>query len=51
MTYQAPDKNGFYGNYGGRFVPETLMEAVKELELAMKHQKQMKFFKKNWLTI
>ena len=32
MTYQAPDKNGFYGNYGGRFVPETLMTAVLELD-------------------
>lgn len=30
--YQAPDQNGFYGDFGGRFVPETLMHAVKELE-------------------
>ncbi|MBP1041674.1 tryptophan synthase subunit beta [Vagococcus sp. BWB3-3] len=31
MTYEAPTKNGFYGQYGGQFVPESLMKAVKEL--------------------
>lgn len=46
MTYQAPDKNGFYGNYGGRFVPETLMEAVKELELAYEASKTDEAFQK-----
>ncbi len=27
-----PDKRGRFGNYGGRYVPETLMPAVLELE-------------------
>ena len=27
-----PDKNGFFGDYGGKFVPETLMYALEELE-------------------
>ncbi|MFL2699444.1 MAG: tryptophan synthase subunit beta [Gammaproteobacteria bacterium] len=27
-----PDKNGFFGEYGGKFVPETLMYALDELE-------------------
>ena len=27
-----PDKNGFFGEYGGKFVPETLMYALEELE-------------------
>lgn len=27
-----PDARGYYGEYGGRFVPETLMAALKELE-------------------
>ncbi|SFC04173.1 tryptophan synthase, beta chain [Bacillus sp. OV322] len=31
-TYIQPDNNGHYGAFGGRFVPETLMAAVKELE-------------------
>ncbi|ADG82454.1 tryptophan synthase subunit beta [Thermincola potens] len=29
-----PDKNGYYGEFGGRFVPETLMPALFELEEA-----------------
>ncbi|HSE43138.1 MAG TPA: tryptophan synthase subunit beta [Acidobacteriota bacterium] len=27
-----PDTKGYFGKYGGRFVPETLMEALLELE-------------------
>ena len=34
MVYKQPDRNGFYGRFGGRFVPETLMTAVLELEEA-----------------
>lgn len=29
--YQQPDEKGFYGEFGGQFVPETLIYAVKEL--------------------
>jgi tryptophan synthase beta chain len=28
----GPDRRGYYGEYGGRFVPETLMPALDELE-------------------
>lgn len=31
-TYTVPDEKGRYGQFGGRFVPETLMTAVLELE-------------------
>jgi tryptophan synthase beta chain len=31
-TYRMPDEKGHFGKYGGRFVPETLMQAVLELE-------------------
>ena len=31
--YQQPNNKGFYGDFGGQFVPETLMYAVKELTL------------------
>ncbi|CAH0200471.1 Tryptophan synthase beta chain [Peribacillus sp. Bi96] len=31
-TYTQPDKTGHFGAYGGRFVPETLMAAITELE-------------------
>lgn len=35
-TYVFPDKKGHFGKYGGRFVPETLMTAILELEEAYK---------------
>ncbi len=31
-TYTFPDTRGYFGSYGGRFVPETLMAALGELE-------------------
>ena len=30
----SPDRTGHYGKFGGRFVPETLMHALEELESA-----------------
>jgi tryptophan synthase beta chain len=30
--YSYPDSRGYFGEYGGQFVPETLMSALKELE-------------------
>ena len=32
--YSLPDESGHFGNYGGRFVSETLMEPLSELEKA-----------------
>ncbi len=32
-----PDKRGYYGEYGGRFVPESLVNALYELEAAYRH--------------
>ena len=34
MTHQLPDEHGRFGPFGGRFVPETLMNALIELEKA-----------------
>jgi len=34
-----PDDRGYFGNYGGRFVPETLIPALDELALAFKEAK------------
>jgi len=39
MTYNKPDDTGFFGQYGGTFVPETLMYAVKELKAAYEASK------------
>lgn len=33
-TYDQPNKKGYFGRFGGRFIPETLMQAVIELEKA-----------------
>ncbi len=40
-----PDKNGFFGEYGGKFVPETLMYALEELETTYKKLKDNAAFK------
>ncbi|KZE37508.1 tryptophan synthase subunit beta [Bhargavaea cecembensis] len=39
-AYQAPDETGRFGEYGGRFVPETLMPALLELETAYREAKE-----------
>ncbi len=39
MTYQEPNQHGFYGQFGGQFVPETLMTAVIELDKAYREAK------------
>jgi len=41
-----PDKNGRFGQFGGRFVPETLMSALQELELEYLAAKKDPKFKK-----
>ena len=30
---ELPDSNGYFGKFGGRFVPETLMDALLDLEI------------------
>ncbi|RMD46484.1 MAG: tryptophan synthase subunit beta [Aquificota bacterium] len=32
MGYKFPDNRGYYGIYGGKFLPETLIPALEELE-------------------
>jgi tryptophan synthase beta chain len=32
--FEGPDPRGYFGPYGGRFVPETIMSALEELERA-----------------
>jgi len=36
---QVPDERGHFGPYGGRYVPETLMAPLEELERAF-HEAQ-----------
>ena len=39
-----PDSRGYYGQFGGKFVPETLMFALKELEDAYRDAQNDKAF-------
>lgn len=41
---RLPDKRGHFGEYGGKFVPETLMTALDELERAYHEAKNDKKF-------
>ncbi|MCS7208543.1 MAG: tryptophan synthase subunit beta [Fimbriimonadales bacterium] len=38
-AYTAPDEKGYFGRYGGRYVPETLIPALDELTDAYLHFK------------
>lgn len=42
--YELPDKRGHFGEFGGKFVPETLMPALAELEAAYAEAKNDKAF-------
>jgi len=46
QNYHYPDENGYYGNYGGRFVPETLMQALFDLDDLYYEAKKDATFKK-----
>lgn len=43
--WQQPDERGWFGPYGGRFVPETLMPALEELEEAYREAMQDRAFR------
>lgn len=43
---KLPDNRGYFGQYGGRFVPETLMPALQELEAAYLKAKKDRSFQK-----
>ena len=42
-----PDRHGHFGEYGGKFVPETLMGALEELEAAYASARRDPKFKKD----
>jgi len=43
---EMPDSKGKYGEFGGRFIPETLYHAVEELEHAYLRFKQDEDFRR-----
>jgi tryptophan synthase beta chain len=44
-TTQLPDKHGHFGQFGGKYVPETLMAALDELEKAYRQSSRDAAFK------
>ena len=40
MNKILPDKRGYFSGFGGRYVPETLMSAINELEAAYQEAKE-----------
>lgn len=44
MKITVPDERGYFGAYGGKYVPETLMSALEELETAYAEAKRDREF-------
>jgi len=49
--YTQPDTRGYYGQYGGKYVPETLMYALRELEDAYTSAKNDPAFHREFETM
>lgn len=45
---KLPDKQGHFGEFGGRYVPETLMPALLELEQAYQHYRHDREFREEF---
>ena len=48
MKYTAPTKQGYFGKYGGKFVPEILIPALEELEEAYAETQDDPAFQKEY---
>jgi tryptophan synthase beta chain len=48
MNYTAPTKEGYYGRFGGKFVPEILIPALEELEQAYRETEDDPIFQKEY---
>jgi tryptophan synthase beta chain len=48
---RLPDKKGYFGNYGGRFAPETLMPALDELQKAYEASRKDKEFQRELIHL
>ena len=50
-TYAFPDERGYFGFYGGRFVPETLIPALDELETIYREAASDASFKSDYIEM
>ena len=48
MNYTAPTKQGYFGDYGGKFVPEILIPALEELEVAYEESQNDPLFQQEY---
>ncbi len=48
MNYTAPTKQGYFGDYGGKFVPEILIPALEELEIAYEESQHDPLFQQEY---
>ncbi|HEC93587.1 MAG TPA: tryptophan synthase subunit beta [Candidatus Atribacteria bacterium] len=53
---KLPDERGYFGEFGGKYVPETLITAITELEIAYQKakddqdfQRELQFYFKNYI--
>lgn len=51
VSVNVPDERGRYGIFGGKYVPETLMNALEELEQAYQRLAQEDSFKKEYMSL
>lgn len=51
MTYSAPTKKGYFGDYGGKFVPEILIPALEELEIAYEESQNDPLFQQEYHSL
>jgi tryptophan synthase beta chain len=51
MNITYPDKNGRFGDFGGKFVPETLMTPLEEIEEALVQATNDESFRQEYITL
>jgi tryptophan synthase beta chain len=51
IPYNYPTKTGYFGSYGGKFVPEILIPALEELEEAYTNARNDPDFEKEYLHL
>ncbi|MFS0656533.1 tryptophan synthase subunit beta [Bacillus sp. 179-C3.3 HS] len=49
--YTYPNEIGRYGEFGGKFVPETLMQPLEEIETAFRELQQDPHFQKEYIAL
>jgi tryptophan synthase beta chain len=51
VTVRQPDRRGYFGSYGGRFVPETLIAALAGLERLYRDARRDPAFRREYLRM